>query len=232
MYSLERAAGALAATCLATIVLLAGKPYFTNASRPPRGITDPGIAIQVARSLEEVDYILGSAPSPDREVMRLKQYIGFASVVLRTALFLILARLLAEQRGWRRVAAAAAMVCTLASALFATISKLAILRTLNVSLIETTPAMINSIRASSAAMWLLTAVSLALLSSYFFTSGTGNLVASLVRSLAGVSLAATAAAQLYGLHDNRFLVWQGFPFIAGLVSITAIFLGSLRARSV
>ena len=71
--NLERLAAALAILSFIFFVLLQGKPYFTNASRPPRGIPDSEAAIQVARSVEEIDDILGDAPSPDREVMRFKQ---------------------------------------------------------------------------------------------------------------------------------------------------------------
>ena len=91
--SLEQWAGALAVLCLAIAALLVGKPSFSNASLPVRGIDDPVIAIQAARSLTDVDWVLGNAPSPDREVMRIKQRVGFAFIGAYTALFLTLALL-------------------------------------------------------------------------------------------------------------------------------------------
>ena len=101
---LERVAGVLAVICLAMMALLAGKPSFTNASRPPRGITDPAIALEVARSLGDVDLILGEAPSPDREVMRIKQYVDVGFIASITGLFMSLAWLLTRQGTWGRIA--------------------------------------------------------------------------------------------------------------------------------
>src|SRR5262249_40044540 len=147
----ERRIGALAILCLVLMALLAGQPYFTNASRPPRGISDPGIALEVVRSLDEVDYILGDAPSPDREVMRIKEYVGVMLLASRTTLFAALALALISRGGLARIAAPAALICAAASAAFAVLSKIAILRILDVPLIRTTPGMINAIRSSSAA---------------------------------------------------------------------------------
>lgn len=205
----ERAAGAWAALCLVLLALLAGKPSFTNASRPPRGISDPGIALEMARSLDDVDFILGEAPSPDREVMRIKQYIDLGLMASLTGLFLTLAWILMRQGAWGRVAGPAAMVCAAATAVFDVIEKRAILRVLDTSLLETTPAMINAIRSASAATWALAAVTLALLSSLYRLSPVG------------VLLLVTAAMELYGLHDNRFLMWQVYPALAALVGIAA-----------
>ncbi len=200
-------AGGLAVLCLAMLALLAGKPSFTNASRPPRGISDPSIALEVARSLDDVDYILGESPSPDREVMRIKQYIDLGFIASLTGLFLTLAWLLMRQGTWGRVAGPAAMVCAAATAVFDGMEKRAILRVLDSSLLETTPAMVNAIRSASAAMWALAAVTLVLLSTLFR------------RSPVGVLLFVTAAMELYGLHDNRFLMWQIYPALGALVGI-------------
>jgi hypothetical protein len=204
---IERVAGALAVLCLAMLALLAGKPFFTNASRPQHGISDPSIALEVARSLDDVDFILGEAPSPDREVMRIKQYIDLGFIVSLTGLFLTLAWLLMRQGAWGRVAGPAAMVCAVATAVFDLIEKRAILRILDISLLQTTPAMINAIRSASAATWALAALTLVLLSSLYR------------RSPLGALLLATAATELYGLHDTRFLVWQIYPALAALLGI-------------
>lgn len=203
---------------LVTLALMAGKPSFTNASRPPRGISDPGIALEVARSLGDVDLILGEAPSPDREVMRIKQYLDFAFILSLTGLFLTLALMRMRQGGWGQLAGLAAMICGVATAVFDLIEKRAILRILDVSLVQTTPAMINSIRSAGAATWALAAFTLALLSSLYR------------RSPVGLFLLITAGMELYGLRDNRFLVWQVFPAAAALLGIAARSL--IRFRSV
>jgi hypothetical protein len=203
--------------CIALAVLLQGKPYFTNAARPARGISDPQVALQMARNLNEVDYVLGDAPSPDREVMRFKQYIDFGFITAYAALFIVLARLLAGDGGWTRAAGTAAMICAIATAAFDAAEDVAILRLLDVPLRRTTPAMINAIRSASAAKWGLAAVSLGLLSAYFFRRP--KLA---VRGI-GVLLAASSVLIVIGFADNRFLVYQAYPTAVALVGVAATF---------
>jgi hypothetical protein len=62
------------------LVVLAGRPSFTNASLPVRGVADPVVALQMARDVADVEAIMGDAPSADREVMRVKQYVDFALI--------------------------------------------------------------------------------------------------------------------------------------------------------
>src|SRR5580692_7792024 len=166
----ERLAGALAVLCLVVAALLVGKPSFSNASLPVRGITDPVIAIQAARSITDVDWVLGNAPSPDREVMRIKQRLGFVFIGAYTALFLALALLLLRSGGLGQVAGPAAMICAVATAGFNVVENLAVLRILDVPLYETTAPMIQAIRSASFATWALAAVTLALLSVFFLHS--------------------------------------------------------------
>src|SRR6185312_16944606 len=78
----------LAMMTVAAFILLMAPPSFTNASKPRFG--DPMLAIQFARDLQDIDWILGDAPSPDREVMRVKLYTDFALITCYTALFLAL----------------------------------------------------------------------------------------------------------------------------------------------
>jgi hypothetical protein len=204
----ERLAGWLAVLCLAVAALMVGKPSFSNASLPVRGVEDPVIAIQAARSITDIDYVLGIAPSPDREVMRIKERLGFLFIGAYTALFLTLALLLLRVEGSGRIAGPAAMICALATAAFNVFGNLAVLRILDVPLYRTTAPMIGAIRSASFATWALAALTLGLLSTFFFRSPRF-----IMRSVGGLFLI-TAAMQLYGLHDNRFLVWEGGP--AGL----------------
>jgi hypothetical protein len=218
VYSADRLAGALAVLCLAVAVLLVGKPSFSNASLPVRGVDDPVIAIQAARSLTDVDWVLGNAPSPDREVMRIKQRIGFVFIGAYTALFLTLALLLLRSGGLGRIAGPAAMICALATAAFNIAENLAILRILDVPLYQTTAPMIGAIRSASFATWALAALTLALLSTFFLRSPR-----MLMRATDALFLV-TAAMQLYGLRDNRFLVWEGGAAALALVGVAVAML--------
>ena len=64
-------------------------------------------------------------------------------------------------------------------------------------------------RARLAQYTALAALTLALLSSLYR------------RNPVGAFLLATAAMELYGLRDNRFLMWQVYPALAALVGIAA-----------
>src|SRR3984957_3375379 len=103
---LQRCGGALAVLNLAMIALLSGRPSFSNASRPVRGISNPILAMEVVRNVAEVDAILGDAPSPDREVMRIKQYADFGFICAYAGLFVLMSILLVGQ-GFAVVAAVA-----------------------------------------------------------------------------------------------------------------------------
>jgi hypothetical protein len=218
LVKLERLAGGLAVLCLAVSALLVGKPSFSNASLPVRGIDDPVIAIQAARSITDVDWVLGNAPSPDREVMRIKQRMGLVFICAYTALLLTLALLLLRTGGFGRFAGPAAMICALATAAFNVTENLAVLRILDVPLYETTASMIGAIRSASFATWALAALTLALLSALFLRSPR------FIIKCVGALFLVTAAMQLYGLRDNRFLVWEGGPAGLALVGVAAAML--------
>jgi hypothetical protein len=220
---LERCAGLLAVLCLAVAALLVGKPSFSNASLPVRGVEDPVIAIQAVRSITDVDWVLGNAPSPDREVMRIKQRLGFVFIGAYTGLFLTLASLLLEAGGLGRIAGPAAMICALATAAFNVAENLAVLRILDVPLYETTAPMIGAIRSASFASWALAGLTLVLLSALFLRSPRFTM------RFVGALFIVTAAMQLYGLHDNRFLAWEGGAAGLALLGVAVAML--IRRRS-
>jgi hypothetical protein len=159
----ERLALLLAMLTVASFLLLLARPTFTNASRPPR-FGDPMLAIQFARDVQDVDWILGDSPSPDREVMRVKQYVDFGFITCYTALALALSLLAIRKRGWRQVAGITAGICGLAAGAFDVLENRAILNLLDVPLRATTPAMIQAIRGPSIAKWILVGVTVVLLS--------------------------------------------------------------------
>lgn len=158
----HRVAILLAMLTIAAFILLLGHPSFTNASKPRFG--DPVLALQFARDVQDIDWILGDAPSPDREVMRVKQYIDFGFITCYTALALALSLLAARKGGWRLVTGIAAGICGCAAGVFDVLENRAILNILDVPLRATTPAMIQAIRTPSTAKWILAGVTVVLLS--------------------------------------------------------------------
>ena len=142
-----KAVAALAAACVALVIILNGKPEFTNASRPPRGIANPVVALQMARDVTEVDAILSEAPSPDREAMRIKQYLDFVFIPCYAALFIALAWTFGSR------AARLAGACGVAAAVADVFENIGILRVVNASLAQTSQAMIDAIRVPSLIKW-------------------------------------------------------------------------------
>jgi hypothetical protein len=160
--SLPRLAILLAMLTAAAFVLLLGRPSFTNASKPPR-FGDPMLALQFARDVQDVDWILGDAPSPDREVMRVKQYVDFGFIACYASLCAALGAMAARRGGWRQITGIAAGICGVAAGVFDVLENRSILYLLDVPLRATTPAMIQAIRGPSTAKWALAGVTVVLL---------------------------------------------------------------------
>jgi hypothetical protein len=209
-----RAVGWLAAAAIVMIAILNGAPQFSNASIPPRGIPDSGLALQVARNIGEVDAILGEAPSPDREAMRIKQYLDFGFIAVYAGLYIALGRLF----GSRLAAAGAA--CGVAAAICDVFENLAILRILKMPLRQTTQAMIDSIRHPSLAKWSLAFAAAAIFAALFLREK------SKAMRFIGTCEAIAAALGFYGLLDNAFLFWAGIPLLAGLVALVVMFVAA------
>lgn len=214
-YSANRLSGYFAVACIAVAVLLLGNPSFSNASLPVNGITDPVIAIQTARSIKDIDYVLGESPSPDREVMRIKERIGIGFAIAYGGLLLTLSLGLLRSGGIGRVLAPAAMVTSLGAAGFNIASNLAVLRLLDVNLFGTTSAMVNSIRSPAFVAWALAALALLFLSVYFFRTPR------VLARITGALFVITGLMQMYGLRDGQFLVLASAPAAVALVLIAA-----------
>lgn len=211
---LERWAGLAAVLNLAMIAILSGRPYFTNASRPVRGISSPILAMELVRNVSEVDAILGDAPSPDREVMRLKQYADFAFIGCYAALFVLMSRVLAPQgRSLAMLAAVAGML----AALFDVLENIGILRIVNTDLAHTTQLMIDAIRYPSLLKWALVALALGSFGILMWRSGRRGL------QIVGVLDALASLLGFGGLYDNRLLVGMGLPMAGGLVGLAILF---------
>src|SRR5262249_38560975 len=81
-----------------------------------------------ARDVDDVGLIVGEAPSPDREVMRIKLYIDFAFIAAYSSLFVVLGLLAARgPAAWHKVAGMAATMLGPAAGLFDILENRAIL---------------------------------------------------------------------------------------------------------
>ena len=200
----------LAAMCVALLIILNGKPNFTSATRPPRGIANPVVALQMARNVTEVDAILSDAPSPDREAMRIKQYIDFVFVPCYAALYIALARM------FRQRLASIAAICGVAAAVADILENIGILRVVNAPLALTTQAMVDAIRIPSLIEWTLVWIATAIFA-WLFLRGAGWL-----RRSIGALDAVAAALGFIGLFHNAVLVWAGIPMLLALAAMVGL----------
>lgn len=212
--SIERWTGFAAVLNLAMLAILSGRPNFTNASRPVRGITNPILAMEVARDITEVDAILGDAPSPDREAMRIKQYADFGFIVAYSSLFVLMSMLLAPQG---RALALTAAATGLIAAMLDVVENIGILRLVDTSLSRTTQAMIDAIRYPSLAKWNLVSLAMGTLAVLFWRTGRIG-----PRIVSALELSA-AALGLYGVYDNAFLGWSGLPMLGGFLGLAVLY---------
>ena len=218
----QRIARALAAWCLVFLVVLAGQPSFTNASLPVRGVADPVVALQMARNTDEVEAILGDAPSADREVMRVKQYVDFALIAGYFALAVVIAAAL--KRSGRNWIAFMLNFLAIVAASLDVRENLATLRVVNLNLNQLTPAMLDSLRFTSIAKWIALTAAMTLLAIVAVVGRRWYPRAAGFLSLAGAAF--TAA----GLFYHALLPWGGLLMILGLL-LTAVTLKELTYKS-
>jgi hypothetical protein len=205
--SLRRIAQTLAAVCLVLLVVMAGRPFFTNASRPARGIGDPQIALQMAKNANEIDAIFADVPSPDREAMRIKQYIDFAFIGAYSLLAVVLSEILARTSKAGRLVGLFAIV----GALFDARENSIILRIIDTPLASTTQAMIGALHSASVSKWAFTLAAVATLSLYWLTNPRW-----FMRVIGGVELAGALLAGA-GLRENALLPWAAALMATGIL---------------
>ncbi|MEQ1946068.1 MAG: hypothetical protein ABL995_02700 [Bryobacteraceae bacterium] len=203
----RRAAYLIAAACFVMLAVIFGHPYFTNASRPARGISDPIIALEMARDVREVDAILADVPSPDREIMRLKQYADFGFIVTYTLLALTLGEILSKRT---KLGRALALTAVLAAA-FDARENILILKIVATPLEATSQAMLDALRLSSIIKWTLTAVTLAILAFCWI-----KIQRWFARVIAGMEFAGAALA-IAGIAVNPLLPWSAALMAFGIL---------------
>lgn len=218
----QRIAWALAAWCVVFLVVLAGRPSFTNASLPVRGVADPVVGLQMSRDAADVEAIVGDAPSADREVMRIKQYVDFALIAGYLALALLIAAALVRTRH-RRLGLVVGGLAVLAG-LADVLENLGTLRVVNLTLGQLTPVTLDALHLVSIVKWNLLLSANALLATVTVARKQWYLRTAGVLGLAGAALTAG------GLFYNSILVWGGLLMILGLL-LTAVTLKVLGTQN-
>lgn len=205
---LERWIGIVAVLNIAAIAILWGRPSFSNASRAVRGVTNPVLAIEVARNVAEIDAILSDAPSPDREVMRIKEYTGFAFLGCYAGLFVLLSMTLKR----REIA-----ITGVLAAICGAIANFTILRLIDVDLNHTTQGMIDAIRYPSLLSWALASISLGVLAILLLRTPRKAL------RIVGALALLVALLGLLGLADNRILAWSGLFTLGWFLGLAILY---------
>jgi hypothetical protein len=187
-----------------------------------RGVADPVIALQMARNTDEVEAILGDAPSADREVMRVKQYVDFALIAGYVSLALLIGGAL-KRSGRRWIALLLSLLAIAAASLDVQVN-LAILHVVDLNLNQLTAAVLASLRFTSIAKWIALIAAMALVATIGLARCRWYLQAAGFLSLAGAAV--TAA----GLFFNALLAWGGLLMFLGLL-LTAVTLKELTYES-
>ena len=195
------------------IAILNGKPEFSNAShRAARDCESGAWRSKWRANVSEVDSILGEAPSPDREAMRIKQYIDFGFIACYASLYLALACVVSAQ-GWgsrRRSAGRRAASAGLDGKC----------RDPADSRCPAARYHAGDDRCDTASESRQVGAGVSrdrVVRVYVSEEPAG-----ILSRAAGCANLAAAALGIYGLYDNAFLVWAGVPMLAGLAGIIAI----------
>lgn len=163
----------------------------------------------MARNVDEVEAIMGDAPSADREVMRIKQYVDFALIAGYLALAVMIATALARTRH-RRLALVMGGVAVLAA--FADVlENLGTLRVVNLTLGQLRPVTLDALRLASITKWNLLLTANTLLATITVVRRQWYLRTAGFLGLAGATLTAV------GLFYNSILVWGGLLMFLGLL---------------
>lgn len=207
--TLQRIAWGLVGWCVVFLVVLAGRPEFTNASLPVRGVADPVVALQMARDADDAEAVLGDAPSADREVMRVKQYVDFGLIAGYLGLGLVIGAALGRRMGLVLAG------FTIAAALLDVRENLGTLRVVNLSLSQLNSAILDALRFTSVAKWAVLAAAITVLATVLVTRKQWYLRTAAALCLAG------AALTVAGLFYNSILVWGGLLMLLGLLLAAA-----------
>ena len=196
-----------------------GKPKFTNAARPPRGILDPVIALQLARGREGSRRDPQRRPQPrsrgdaDQAIHRLRVYRVLRGFVCRVG---------AACTGGGRDDGA---ICGMARRRLRCFRKSAILRIVDVPLSADDAGDGGRDPRPSLAKWSLTWIALAIFAAQFWR------LAGWLPILIGVLFGLAVMIGVSGLFDNAALMAAGIAMAVGLAVMASMAAGPRRLRS-
>lgn len=158
------------AVAIGVIVWWMGRSHFSPMEkRFSSGFSNRVLAMELVRTTSDVQEVVGDLGDPNREVMRDNVQKDFFFIPSYGLLFAALGWLLG--RSEYRLAiwvGAAIVVCAVGAGAFDVLENLRIFRVLDARLADTTPAMVESLRAASLVKWALVFISMALLSPIVF----------------------------------------------------------------
>jgi hypothetical protein len=153
----------LGAIFLLLLFVVTGRPNFTNASKPPGNLGSSLIALEQAHSVSDIDAILSDVPSPDREVLRIKQYVTIAILVV----VLFIAVIATSRLMRRRRTAIFIGVLGLAVCVLGLLESIVILRLIETPLSATAQNSLDQLRLWSTGKWATFAALTACISLFF-----------------------------------------------------------------
>jgi hypothetical protein len=184
----------------------------------PHGLSKPMLALELARTVDDVEQIVGDQGDPRRaKMLALLRTDTFGFIPTYWLYFLSLSWLLAHRSipysFWFGVAVA---VCATAAALFDLAENHYIRVTLETPLSQTAADTVRGIYRSSLIKWLLIFVALALLSRLFLERGD-------LLVIIGILFLITSVLGFVGLRHNPAIEWSYVPLLVTLVSVAATF---------
>src|SRR5215210_2743540 len=187
----------------------------------PRGFTSPVLAMQMARSMQEVEMIVGEPGHRDRSEMREQQYMDFVFIVAYWLEFSLISVLL-----WRRSFRFAkalgvfAGLCATLAALLDVRENLSILKVLSTSPTPENNPLVHAVRHAAVPKWALLFVAMILLSLVFLGRRDWRLRSGLPFLGTGLLFILTGWIGLIGLTtQDALLELIVMPMSGGLITL-------------
>jgi hypothetical protein len=213
------------AAVMAVVVILIGVWMFCAAEFEhddlPRGFTSPVLAMELARSMEEVEMIVGEPGHSDRSEMREQQYMDFAFIAAYWLEFSLISILL-----WRRnfrfakALGVFAGLCATLAALLDVRENLAILKVLSVSPTPENDPLVLAVRHAAVPKWALLFVAMILLSFVFLGRRDWHQRSGLPFLVTGLLFILTGSIGLIGLTTREALLELILiPMAGGMITL-------------